>query len=97
MAQNAVQRRGCAVLRRVSAADLVSTRRSCRFSGSIRSDGSTGALTNLTISGRLSDSTGGGNNGANEFVCVDQFGLDRHYAVEQIPIKTWLVHLARFS
>jgi hypothetical protein len=45
----------------------------------------------------LSDSTGGGNNGANEFVRVDQFDLDRQYAVEQIPIKAWLVHLARFS
>jgi hypothetical protein len=36
-AQNAVQRRGCAVLRRVSAVDLVSTCRLYRFSGSIRS------------------------------------------------------------
>jgi hypothetical protein len=38
-----------------------------------------------------------GNNGANEFVCVDQFDLDCQNTVEQIPIKTWLVHLARFS
>ena len=35
-AQNAVQRRGCAVLRRGCAAGPVSTCRSCRFSGSIR-------------------------------------------------------------
>ena len=35
-AQNAVQRRGCAVLRRGCAADLVSTCRLCRLSGSIR-------------------------------------------------------------
>ena len=35
-AQNATLRRGCAVLRRVCAANLFSTCRSCRFSGSIR-------------------------------------------------------------
>ena len=35
-AQNAFQRRGCAVPRRGCAAGLVSTCRSCRFSGSIR-------------------------------------------------------------
>jgi hypothetical protein len=53
MPQNAVQRRGCAVLRRGSAANLVLKCRSCRFSGSIR--WGDGAVLFINAIGAVSD------------------------------------------